>query len=367
MNQAAFALRVAPGGEDMVPEALSSDQVIIGWAKAEGLLEPGLAWEQFREIVRNAYYVDEPTLRKAGAAGGHMWRFIRDMKPGDLVVVPYGAEFFVAEIAGPATYDPSKLEADSAYRRSVRWLNAKKPISRQLARSALLSRMKIQGTCADATDLIDEIKECLTLVARGAAPTFQTDLQSRLVREVLAELHSGRIENYGFERLVGAVLRGLGAEEVRIVPRGEDKGADLVATFRVAGTFQQSIAVQAKHWQPEPPVGPEVVEQLIRGIEAESAKPRDGRHFWIDIERSASGRRAVLRGQRGPDRARRRRTIRQAHRGAWNPPELGGWSAWAPHGLLGIGGLCECHWRVAHPSMSSRVLDSSRNPEGAPS
>ena len=88
-NQAAFVLRIAPGGEDKVPEALSADHVIIGWAKAEGLLDPALAWENFREIVRTAYS-GEPGLRKAGAAGGHLWRFIRDMKPRDLVVVPYG-------------------------------------------------------------------------------------------------------------------------------------------------------------------------------------------------------------------------------------------------------------------------------------
>ncbi|MHB8203940.1 MAG: restriction endonuclease, partial [Desulfomonilaceae bacterium] len=31
------------------------------------------------------------------------------------------------------------------------------------------------------------------------------------------------------------------------------------------------IAVQAKYWQPEPPVGKDVVEQLIQGIEATSA------------------------------------------------------------------------------------------------
>jgi restriction endonuclease Mrr len=106
---------------------------------------------------------------------------------------------------------------------------------------------------------------------KGQTPTFQTDLQSRLIREVLAELQDGRIENFGFERLVQTVLLGLGAEEVRIIPRSQDKGADLVAVFRVAGTFQQVIAVQAKHWQPEPPVGPDVVRQLIHGMEAESA------------------------------------------------------------------------------------------------
>lgn len=131
--------------------------------------------------------------------------------------------------------------------------------------------MKTQGTCADATDLLDEIKECLALAEGGQTPTFQTDLQARLIREVLTEMRSGRIESFGFERLIQTVLRGLGAEEVRIVPRSQDKGADLIATFRVAGVFQQVVAVQAKHWQPEPPVSREVVEQLIRGIEAESA------------------------------------------------------------------------------------------------
>lgn len=271
MNQAAFVLRIAPGGEDKVPEALAANQIIIGWAEAAGLLDPGLSWEQFREILRKAYYSDEPTLRKAGAAAGHMWRFVRTMKPGDLVVVPYVADFLVAEITGLATYDPFKVAEDSAYRRSVRWLNDKKPIQRQLARSALLSRMKTQGTSADATDLLAEIQDCLGLASRGESPTFQSDLQARLVREVLAELRGGRIENFGFEILIQTVLRGLGAEEVRIVPRSEDKGADLVAVFRVAGAFQQRIAIQAKHWQPEPPVGRDVVEQLIRGIEAEAA------------------------------------------------------------------------------------------------
>lgn len=228
MSQSAFVLRISPGGVDKVPEAFRSGELIAGWAEADGLLEPNLSWESFRDIVRRAYYADQPDLRKAGGAAGHLWRFIREMKPGDLMVVPYGAEFFVAEVSGPATYDRAKVNEDSAYRRAVRWLNGEKPISRRLAKSALLSRMKTQGTCADATDLLDEIKECLSLAQGGQAPTFQTDLQARLIREVLTELRSGRIDNRGFERLIQTVLRGLGAEEVRIVPRSQDEGADLL-------------------------------------------------------------------------------------------------------------------------------------------
>ena len=193
------------------------------------------------------------------------------MKPDDLVVVPYGREFYVARIIGPATYDPEKVDDDTSYRRSVEWLNKKKTIMRQIARSALISRMKTQGTSADATDLLEEIQGCLSLAGKGQTPTFESDLQSRLIHEVLAELQGGRMENFGFERLIAAVLAGLGAVEVRIISRSQDKGADIIAIFRVAGVFQQVVAVQAKHWRQEPPVGHDVVEQLIRGMEAESA------------------------------------------------------------------------------------------------
>ncbi|MGA2659469.1 MAG: restriction endonuclease [Verrucomicrobiota bacterium] len=267
-EQSAFVLRIAPSG-DKVPEALREDQIIIGWACAEGLLAPELEWGKFRAILEKAYYSDEPTHQKAGAAAGNMWRFIREMKSDDLVVVPYGGQFYVAKITGPATYDSAKVEDDSAYRRPVKWLNEKKPISRQMARSALISRMKTQATSAGATDLLEEIKECLSLAEKGQAPTFESDLQSRLIREVLSELRGGRMESFGFERLIQTVLLGLGAQEARIIPRSQDKGADLLAIFRVAGTFQQVIAVQAKHWKPEPPVGRKVVEH---GISTSPAK-----------------------------------------------------------------------------------------------
>ena len=271
MKQQAFVLRIAPGDNDRVPEALSKNQIIIGWAEAQGLLDTTLPWEQFREIISNTYYPSEPNLRKAGNAAGHMWRFIREMNEGDLVVVPYGSSFYVAEIKGDATYDPVKVTDDTAYRRPVLWLNSAMPIERTLAKSALISRMKTQGTCANATDLLDEIKECIQLSSSGQKPTFQSDLQSRLVLETLDEIRGGRMDSFGFENLIQDILIGLGAKDVYVVPRSQDKGADIVATFLVAGAFSQKVAVQAKHWQPDPPVDQSVVDQLIKGIEAESA------------------------------------------------------------------------------------------------
>ena len=267
MEKNGFVLRIKPGGVDRVPEALENDHLIIGWAEAEGLLAPELEWERFRGIIREAYYADAENLRPAGNAGGHMWRFIRDMKRGDLVVVPYGSEFYVGEVAGPAFYNKNKVNEDSAYRRPVKWLNGKLAIPRAIAKSALVSRMKTRGTCSDATDLVEEIEDCLAIAKSGAMPSFETDLRSRLIEGTLDELRSGRMESYGFERLIKTVLRGLGAVNPKIVPRREDKGIDIYATFLVAGSFRQVVGIQAKHFQPYTPVGADVVCELTRGIE----------------------------------------------------------------------------------------------------
>ena len=265
-NQQAFVLRIAPSGNDRVEEALEKNYLIIGWAWAEGLLDETLEWEEFREIVRRKYYPNDDNLRKAGNAAAKLWYFIRDMKKEDLIVVPHGSGFYVGKVAGPAVYDESKANDDSAYRRPVDWLNGKKPIPRTCAKAALISRMKTYGTCADATDLIEQIKECLEIAKTGDTPSFENDLENKLVDKALEELRSGRMEDWRFEKLIETVLGKLGAK-TRIVPRNKDVGIDIYATFLVAGIFQLVVGIQAKHWKPEPPVGADVVDQLIRGIE----------------------------------------------------------------------------------------------------
>ena len=144
-KQQAFVLRIAPGEVDHVEEALEKDHLIIGWACAEGLIGKTLERDAFREIVRREYYAKDDNLRKVGNATGHLWRFIREMEKDDLVVVPYGSDFYVGRVTEHAFYDASKVDDDSAYRRPVEWLNGKKPIPRKYAKSALVSRMRIRG------------------------------------------------------------------------------------------------------------------------------------------------------------------------------------------------------------------------------
>src|SRR5436309_9187414 len=99
-----FVLRVAVDGNTL-REALGSGDLIIGWSESRGLIDDTLDWERFRQIVHDAYYAGDGNYRRSGAAAGNLWRFIREMSCGDLVVVPSPDGAYVARVDGPARYD----------------------------------------------------------------------------------------------------------------------------------------------------------------------------------------------------------------------------------------------------------------------
>jgi predicted Mrr-cat superfamily restriction endonuclease len=266
----AFVLRMVPVGVDWVPEALATNQISIGWGYAEKLMDPSLDYWQFREVLKRAYYPQQARYQQAGSTAGMLWRFLREMSDGDRVVVPSGGQqFYVASVRGDAFYLQDKAEEHTAFRRHVEWLNGKQPIPRRNARAALQSRMKIRETCADASDLIEQIEDAVGSVTSDEAPQFGGDLRSRLIEQAKAEMTSGRMDSYGFENLIATLLRSLGASEVHVIGRSVDAGVDILATFSLADTFSVQVGVQAKHYRPEPPVGPSVVDQLAAGMAAE--------------------------------------------------------------------------------------------------
>ena len=271
MPQNAFILRISHA-ETALNVALSHNHICIGWSGVPELLVCDLPLDDFREIVREHCYPDDENLRRVGQAVGNLWRFIRDMKEEDLVVVPSGQGFYVARVSGPATHDELQVENDTAFRRQVEWLNNGQSIPRKFAKSALISRMKSKGTSANAGGLVGDIKGCLTLAGSGDEPSFVTDLQNDLKYVTLEALRCGHMDDRRFEELIETVLRRLGAVDTRIVPRINDEGIDIFATLLIAGIFRQIVGIQVKHYQPEPPVGAEVVCQLTQGIEKSSEK-----------------------------------------------------------------------------------------------
>jgi predicted Mrr-cat superfamily restriction endonuclease len=258
--------------EDRVPTALARDRIYIGWPHAKGLLNRELDWQQFRKIVSEAHYPGEANIRKAGHAAGKLWGFLREMHENDLVVIPTPGAFYVARVlSDDAQYDESGIDHDMAYYRAVEWLNDKRPIERRLARASLISRMNVWGTFAYASDVVSEIDGAVAAASLPAdSEPFTLALKQRLVESTREEILHGHVNNWFFERLIASVLEALGGQ-VRIVPRNKDQGADIIATYRVAGVLPIRVAVQAKWYGEHAKAGKEPIQQVLDGMEAEGA------------------------------------------------------------------------------------------------
>jgi predicted Mrr-cat superfamily restriction endonuclease len=166
-----FILRLTPLEQDLTQEALEKDEIFVGWKEVKGLLEEGLSFYDFRERVKAAYGIENN--HAAAAFARFLWGFLKEMKPGDYVVVPSGGQFYVAEVVGDPYYDESHPVA--AHRRPARWLNDKKPIPRELASAALKNRLNHPGTLLRtkkqvADILVEDIEKVLEDARRGETP-----------------------------------------------------------------------------------------------------------------------------------------------------------------------------------------------------
>jgi predicted Mrr-cat superfamily restriction endonuclease len=259
----AYVLRISHGAGDGVQIALESDTVMIGWSKARELTDSTLSWDGFRQVL-GAAYDDWSSARSLGSAAGHMWRFMREMTPGDYVVVPHGANFYVAEVQSEVQYVEAGVETDTAFRRKVKWLNGKTPIPRDNARSALFSRMKTLGTTAYALDIVADIRSVVEDAEAGRETGFAHQLTEKMKKAALDEIRHGPMNERKFEMLVATVLGKLGAT-TKITPRNQDKGDDVVATFKDIGVI---VVAQVKyHTDPNYETGVEAIRQVQTGME----------------------------------------------------------------------------------------------------
>jgi len=255
----------------MIQEALEKDEIFVGWKEVKGLLEEGLSLSDFRERVKATYGIENN--RSAAAFARFLWEFIKEMKPGDYVVVPSRGQFYVAEVVGDPYYDENHPVAAhrrpvAAHRRPVRWLNDKKPIPRELASAALQGRMKARGTLMDTSDLVADIEKVLEDAKRGETPNLARELRARMVEAVRQELTRGRMNPDRFETLVERMAQAMGAVEAKWVPRRSDQGADVVADFELMGGLLVTVGIQAKFYQPGKPMGRHAVDQLAQALRA---------------------------------------------------------------------------------------------------
>ena len=285
------------------------------------LLDRGILTIGFSALGRPPFF---PFLEKAMAAGSvddlnedvraaygslrrnrhNLWRFLKDMKIGHLVLVPGPGEFSVYEIKGvphriadlslgdvktltdhQITVENGDLMAngqhiDLGFYRPVS--EVEKGVSRwKYADNALTARMKICQTNADSSGLRDNLdaaldayreKKPLTLYGEAIEPT-----RGKLLEAIRKGLNSDK-----FEQLIGWYFERIGATTVSIPPknqRDKEGDADVIASF---DALRFTVYVQAKYHKGTT-AGQRAIEQITSYAEwaAASDSNEDTTANWV--------------------------------------------------------------------------------------
>lgn len=157
----AFLLRIAPLQIDRVDEALASDTIIVGWPEFPQFLDETVTREQMTRLIRDGRYPDDKNNKRAGRKAASVWRFLRVMQVGDLVVVPHDDHIYFGRVQSPPYYLHECADDHTAFRRRVNWLNKDQPVLRHSLPQFLQVAAARRQTCADITESLDEIRTFL--------------------------------------------------------------------------------------------------------------------------------------------------------------------------------------------------------------
>ncbi len=251
-------------------ELLKKHQFIsIGWSDfSNNETQPLLTkdWNSFEKV-----FIDEewglPRNRY------NLWRFLNEMKKGDIVVVPLPYSFDIYRIVDDIIYNNTTMnhdlwvnwngetaslddkgypayadgqQIDMGFYRKVEPIAVDIPRS-EYAKQALYSRLKIQQTNADITDLKDEVDLAIACYKDGCPINLRSTFTSeaaKLLRDQIRTL----LNDKKLEELVKWYMEQLGAETI-IPPKnatGSNEGdADVIATFGKLNNFTILIQVKA--------------------------------------------------------------------------------------------------------------------------
>lgn len=240
---------------------LEKGYVALGWRKVGDLSELTPDREAFKRRVAEAYPEKKPGAIPNNA--GQLFRFLHEMKVGDLVAYPSKADrqIHIGRIAGNYEYSPRR---DSAYphQRQVKWLKAI-PRTRftQAALYEIGSAMTFFQIKNYAEEYLAKLKgeslppdteedESIGLIAQDIEDTTRDFVLKRLATE---------LKGHPFAHFVAHLLGAMGYY-TRVSPEGPDGGIDVIAHKDELGFEPPIIKVQVK--SAEGTIGDPVVSAL---------------------------------------------------------------------------------------------------------
>lgn len=256
---------------------LTDGRIYLNWQELDQSL-CGLASRPALIALLETKFADS-TAGKVRNHAAQIWAFLREMEPGDLVVVPSkkAPEFHFGTITGPCAYQE---DSPLGYRhsRTVQWL--KRVPRTTLDKDLLYSLGAIMTICRiSRNDAEARIRHLLHQTSPANIPNMATELggaeavsridYEQLARDEIATLILRKFKGHGLERLVNAILQAQGYVTFHS-PAGADKGVDILAGSGPLGFGSPRICVQVKSEQT--PVDHPTFSQLLGTMQAVGAE-----------------------------------------------------------------------------------------------
>lgn len=246
---------------------LKQNVVALGWVKMGDLsrLQPD------REAFKTAVAATHPEA-KPGAIptnAGQLYRFVHEMKTGDLVVYPskQDRQVHIGRVEGTYTYAP-KPEPGYPHHRVVKWLRS---VSRTQFTQGALHEIGSAMSFFQVRNYADEFRTALE--GKVAPPPVSQDESVAVVAEEIEETTRDYIRKRLAQELKGhpfadfvAHLLGTMGYRTRVSPEGPDGGIDIIAHKDELGFEPPIIKVQVKSG--EGSVGDPVVSALYGKVGA---------------------------------------------------------------------------------------------------
>lgn len=245
---------------------LKHNLVALGWTQMGDLSALKADRESFKSRM-----VSVMPDRAAGyypMATGQIFRFVHEVKTGDLVAYPSkrDRQVHIGEITGAYEYDP-KPEIGYPQHRAVKWL---KTLPRTHFSQGALYEI---GSAMSFFQVKNYADEFLAALAGKDAPQPPKDDDSvsyvaeeieRNTRDFIIKTLAQELKGHGLSHFVAHLLNAMGYR-TRVAEEGPDGGVDIVAHKDELGFEPPIIKVQVK--STEGSIGDPVVSQLYGKVE----------------------------------------------------------------------------------------------------
>ena len=249
MTETMWMVRAGEGG--YLIEEFEKGYVAIGWRKL-GDMTGVKSQDDIRAMYERAYPDSHPSKASNAVAMLYKFRFVFTVGEKVVTYNPETRDYLIGNILSDYAYSPGEIK-DYAHLRTVEWLG-------RVRRDNLsLSARNTLGSTLTVFSINEDVTAELLAGLSGEPPAKQTEESGDSKDEVdqLKEDMAGRalelikdrilkLSADEMEELSAAILRAMGYR-TRVMPKGPDRGVDVLASPDGLGLQEPRIKVEVKH------------------------------------------------------------------------------------------------------------------------